>query len=357
MKVLQLIDTLNAGGAERVAVNYANLLADKLEGSFLCTTRKEGVLKKEINQKVGYLFLNKKHTLDLKAVFELKKFVAAHQIDLIHAHATSFFTAVLVKIFYPRIKVVWHDHYGKGEYLNSRPHRVLRVCKYFFDKILTVSRRLEEWNRTKIRHPRVAFFPNFSILNYQLKQTRLKGENTIKIICTANLRSQKNQLLLLEAFGQVAENRLNLSLHLLGRGFEDDYQQKVSRKIDELTARGLKVYWYGGVPDVAHVLSQANIAVLPSDSEGFPLTLVEYGQMGLPVIATNVGACAEILGSPPCGILIPPQQPGELAKALSLLLDQPEKAKEMGQQLQNRVRTHYLPDTLINQLVQCYETL
>ena len=56
MKVLQLIDSLNAGGAERVAVNYSNSLASRIEASFLCTTREEGVLKGSLSKNVQYLF-------------------------------------------------------------------------------------------------------------------------------------------------------------------------------------------------------------------------------------------------------------------------------------------------------------
>ena len=57
MRIVQLIDSLDAGGAERMAVNYANALQSKIEFSGLVTTRKEGGLKEQINPKVSYLFL------------------------------------------------------------------------------------------------------------------------------------------------------------------------------------------------------------------------------------------------------------------------------------------------------------
>ena len=59
MKVLQLIDSLATGGAERMAVNLANLLSSHIESSYLCSTRKEGALKNAINLDVKYLFLNR----------------------------------------------------------------------------------------------------------------------------------------------------------------------------------------------------------------------------------------------------------------------------------------------------------
>ena len=59
LRIVQLIDSLEPGGAERMAVNYANSLATVIPFSALITTRKEGALKKQLSPKVSYLFLNK----------------------------------------------------------------------------------------------------------------------------------------------------------------------------------------------------------------------------------------------------------------------------------------------------------
>ena len=63
MRVVQIIDSLDAGGAERMAVNYANAMANEIEFSGLVTTRKEGDLKPQISINVSYLFLKKKRFL------------------------------------------------------------------------------------------------------------------------------------------------------------------------------------------------------------------------------------------------------------------------------------------------------
>ena len=94
MKVLQLIDSLNAGGAERVAVNYANSLTSRIEASYLCATREEGLLKESLSKNVQYLFLNKKTSLDFNAIRKLNKYVKKQDIQIIHAHSTSFFFRV-----------------------------------------------------------------------------------------------------------------------------------------------------------------------------------------------------------------------------------------------------------------------
>lgn len=69
IRVIQLIDSLEPGGAERMAVTIANGLTEQVAFSGLVTTRLEGGLKSTINEKVGYAFLNKKKQLTLRHLF------------------------------------------------------------------------------------------------------------------------------------------------------------------------------------------------------------------------------------------------------------------------------------------------
>ena len=62
MRIVQLIDSLEAGGAERMAVNYANALANEIDFSALVATRKQGPLLDQLDPTVSYLFFNKKRT-------------------------------------------------------------------------------------------------------------------------------------------------------------------------------------------------------------------------------------------------------------------------------------------------------
>ena len=66
MRIVQIIDSLEAGGAERMAVSFANALSSEIAFSGLLATRNEGALKSQIDEKVHYSFLNKKHNFDFK---------------------------------------------------------------------------------------------------------------------------------------------------------------------------------------------------------------------------------------------------------------------------------------------------
>jgi hypothetical protein len=111
MRVLQIIDSLEAGGAERMAVNYANALANEIDFSALVVTRKEGNLRNQINNNVPYLFLNKRSTLDSIALLNYE--IHFKKIILkLFTHTAPRFLCVLLKLVLPSIKLVWHDHLG-----------------------------------------------------------------------------------------------------------------------------------------------------------------------------------------------------------------------------------------------------
>ena len=161
MRVIQLIDSLAPGGAERMAVNYANALSDKVSFSGLVATRKEGDLKSQLFPGVSYLFLNRNSTIDLKALFKLRQYVITHRVSFVHAHSSSFLLAVLLKIVNPKIKIVWHDHYGNSEFLKIRKKRVLRLGSLFFHRIITVNELLQKWATQQLFCKK---YPNFLML-------------------------------------------------------------------------------------------------------------------------------------------------------------------------------------------------
>ena len=163
IKVLQLIDSLDAGGGERMAVQLANALSEEIECSTLVCTRRSGILEKDISSKVKLLCLKKTHSLDIVALKKLRRFVKKHNIKIIHAHGTSFFMATLLKLSRPQLKLIWHDHYGFSDMIikNIRPV-ILKICSFFFSQILSVNHKLKNWSKQHLKCKQVDFIQNFS---------------------------------------------------------------------------------------------------------------------------------------------------------------------------------------------------
>lgn len=357
MKVLQLIDSLDAGGAERVAVNIANALSLKEDfNSYLCATRKEGLLKNSLDKNVDYLFLNKKSTFDVSAIKKLRQFVKNNKIDIIHAHSSSFFIATLVKLLTPKIKIVWHDHYGHRAFVSINKSRILQLCSRLFSYILCVNNALEEWSQKNLKTANIMYLPNFAVQDNVRPETFLKGMDGKRILHLANLRLQKDHITLLQAFKEVIKEFPGYTLHCVGKNFNDYYSKHIIECVDELDLSDC-VFFYGSKKDVSNILKQSDVCVLSSNSEGLPIALLEYGLAEKPTVVTNVGNCAQVVENAVTGIIVDKEEPRLLAEGLMHILKNEEKARVYAQQLKSKVKSLYTQEVYISKLTMIYKSV
>lgn len=355
MKVLQLIDSLEVGGAERMAVHIANALSKKEVSSYICSTSRTGPLEDFIDPKVSLYILHKRRTIDIPAIRRFLKFLQKEQISIIHAHATSIQLASLAKVCFPKLKIVWHDHYGLSNEIHRRPRIKMRIIAPLIDTTIAVNDILAQWSRDILNIKNVSFISNFSSSNELIAPiTQLYGTKGKRVVCLANLRPQKNHIALIEAFQLSLEKHADWTLHLIGKDFKDPYSESVKQIIVERKLEN-QVFTYGSRLDVSHILQQTSIGVLASISEGLPLSLIEYGLHKLPAISTRVGQCAQVLGS--CGVLIDTVRE-EMSRALvSLYNSTPEEREKMGYNLYNRVQSEYSEEAFMSKLLPIYKDL
>lgn len=357
MKILQLIDSLEAGGAERMAVNYANSLGSRIEFSALAATRKEGPLKERLNENVSYLFLERKRTFDLKAVSKLKKFIKEQQIQIIHAHGTSFFLAVLLKLTYPKIKIVWHDHHGGRATQSIYKNKMLKSCSRFFDAVVVVNTELKSWAMANLMVKNILYLPNFAVKDgNEEKRTILKGEDGKRIVCLSNLRNPKNHIVLLEAFFNLGLKNKGWSLHFIGKEHNDDYSLQLKQFIKNNDVEDA-IFIYGSAPDVYNVLEQGSIGVLASLYEGFPVTLLEYGLSDLAVVSTNVGYCSEIIQDEKTGLVFDPTDRKKLEIQLDRMVRDKEFRTGMAVALSESIQLKYSEEIVMNALILQYQRI
>jgi glycosyltransferase involved in cell wall biosynthesis len=149
---------------------------------------------------------------------------------------------------------------------------------------------------------------------------------------------------LLEAWQVVCRRRPEQDLLLLLVGTGPDADEFGSR----VAATGLSsVRWRNEyVSDRAELLtyqSAADIFVLPSRHEGFPVAPIEAMAAGLPVVATDASGVDDILpdGERSGGFVVPREDANALAEAIGTLLDDPARCRELGRRARQRVEDHY----------------
>lgn len=356
MRVIQLIDTLEPGGAERVAVNIANGLARRGYASHLCATRRGGPLEQELEPGVKFLNLQRSGRWDVFALLRLVRYVRQQRIQIIHAHSSSLFIGSIAARLCG-CKLVWHDHFGASK-TKTRSNTIYRFFVKSADAIFSVTRALAAWavNQLNARKERVMYLPNFVSTPANSDRISDKRVGEERIMHVGNLRAQKDQITLLHAFKIVRERHPTASLALVGAPGEKDYSQAVYLTLENLPMNG-SVTLMGKRSDVPSLLNASDIAVLSSRSEGFPLVLLEYGYACLPVVATDVGECAEILDHGAAGILVPPGDPVALAAGLMRYLEDPDLRRDMAQKLHSRVQVQYSEPVIMTRILSVYETI
>lgn len=354
MRVMQLIDSLELGGAERVAVTYANMLVGEIEKSYLCTTREEGPLKEHLDTGVSYSCFDRQKTLDFKALNRAVHFIKKEEISIIHAHGTSYFFAFLIKQRYRTAKIVWHNHHGASREYGYFKTLIIKSCVRVFDTILVVNNELKEWTVKRLKFPesKCHYIANFVNIRQDVKpQAVLDGEPSLRVISLANLRPPKEHLFLCTVFNKVLVNFPKATLHLVGKDYRDDYSDKIKEFI-ALNDLGSSIFIHGQQAQAQSFLNACTIGVIASSSEGLPMSLLEYGRAHLAVVTTAVGQCAAVVGAH--GYTVPQGDTVGMGKALEKLLSDENKRKELASAFAERVATDYSMQTIRSKVLTLY---
>jgi glycosyltransferase involved in cell wall biosynthesis len=153
----------------------------------------------------------------------------------------------------------------------------------------------------------------------------------------ARLDAIKDHDTLVRAFARVREQEDNLELWLIGEGSR---RGALTSLVDELGIR-TSVRFLGERSDVHRLLGQMDLFVFSTTrDEGFGIALAEAMAARVPIVASDVPACREVLQGGEAGRLVPPMNVGRLSEAILEFLHQPELAKSFADRAHARALRH-----------------
>lgn len=164
-----------------------------------------------------------------------------------------------------------------------------------------------------------------------VRQEAATSDEAVVIVHVGRLEEGKGQLVLLQGLARIRDTP-EWTCWMVG-GAQSASEVRFLRTLRAVTQNlGLadRVRFLGERHDVPRLLRAADIYCQPTTRpEGFGITFVEAMHAGLPVIATPLGAAPEILDGS-CGLLVPPENPEQIAAALMRLSENPNLREEMG---------------------------
>lgn len=358
MVVAQIIDSLDTGGAEVVAVNIANSLS-KVEGatSHLIVTRHVGNLKDRINPAVKLFVLNKSGKFDFKALFRLRQYFIRENIEIVHAHSTSFLYPSILYPFF-RFKLVWHDHYGLPIREDGDRNYPYRLFSPMFDFVFCVSQRLVESNQKhlKVSDDRIRLLYNFSVKMPVLPSQKIAKPLQKKVlVLSANLRPQKDHRNLIAAIGIVTKVLPNIIVYCIGGSSDNEYKKSLEAEVENLELQDV-ILFEGPQQNPYAYFEIADLALLTSSSEGLPLTLIEYGLAGCAVVCTDVGQSSAVVNNEN-GWLVPAGNSAELAKAILFALTNPDVAFTKASRLREDISRFFSEEAAIANILKVYNDI
>ena len=307
-------------------------------------------------------------TYVISLFFNLIKIIRKNNIKIIHAHSvipTGFIGVLVGKIMGLNSIITTH-----GMDINNFEKKSIYGCLISFslkncDKTITVSEDLAEnvrsygLNEDKLVILKNAvdtklFKPSSNGTNLQLRSKYGIKEKDILILFVGYLDVFKGIFEILEAFHNIKKANKNVKLLIVGTGPQE---RDMKRKVLELNLKRF-VFFTGGLNhhDLPGYYQEADIFVLPSYTEGLPLSILEAMSCGLPIITTNVGGIPEIIESGFNGFMVSPQDSNELKEKLEILVNDSNLRSKFGSRSVDLIFKGPLNmETKINTLINLYK--
>ncbi len=163
---------------------------------------------------------------------------------------------------------------------------------------------------------------------------------------------------LIEAMDMVKAEGGTVQLDLYGERDEENPRSVTKSQLSKWNGRD-DVHWHGRSENIIEVWQRADIAVVPSrGGEGMPRSMLEAASCARPLIVTDVPGCRHFIGDEGQeGIVVPPQDPAALAKAIVRLVDSRELREKMAKAARLRVLGGYTEQHVIGAVADVYGKL
>ncbi len=181
------------------------------------------------------------------------------------------------------------------------------------------------------------------------------GADDVLIGAVGRLVIEKGYEELIEAFRSVSEERPEAKLIVIGPDDDDKADALTPELLSQ--ARDVGIGFLGHRNDMVGLYAAMDIYVLASHREGFPRSAMEAGAMGLPVVATDIRGCRQVVEDSTTGLLVPVRDPRALATAISALVSDRERRGAMGRAARDKAVVDFDQQRLIDLTLAVYRRL
>lgn len=337
-KILLLIPALNAGGAERVMVTLANEWSKDNDVTLMVFN--DGTCFYSLSDKVNVKPMNLMPagsgvhrilsipSIEIKRFKRIKEEILTGNYDFTLSFCyTTNLMASLVASKHKEKKIYVserNDPYGYSSMLTLAINSLYRRCTI----VICQNKMVKEYFTNQ------GFNNELIVLSNPVNFDDIPDERPDiperAIITVGRLIDQKNQKLLIEAFGRIQDKYSDYIVRIYGQGpLENELKEQIKK-----AGLSERVILMGTVKRVMYEVNKGSIFVLPSNFEGFPNVLIEAMATGMPVISSDfkTGVAKELISNGKNGYLFEVGNVEQLAEAMEKMILREAEYKEIGQQ-------------------------
>jgi glycosyltransferase involved in cell wall biosynthesis len=318
MRIVQLVETLETGGLERIAVDLAT--AQKMAGDspMLYCMFTGGPLVDEARAKgIPVTEFHKEPGFSLKMLFMLARQLRLDAPDVVHTHnpAVHHYGALAARI--AGVPAVVNTRHGPATSSGGAyQERYFRAVMPLTDRVVFVCEDSRRYLTEKLglADRKSAVIVNGIELGAFLESPAapMSASPRVRFGAVGRMVPVKAHSILIDAFVEISGKLPGAELRIVGSGPLEINLKEHARKAGlngRIRIEGLN-------PRVADVLRELDIFVMSSTSEGLPLVILEAMAAGLPVVSTRVGGVSEAAPEGEVSVLCAPGSVGELAEAM-----------------------------------------
>ncbi len=320
-KVLQIINSPGLGGAETIAKK----IAIEFRFPIFCLRNDSFNQFESLNVPVFFGTLSKHYKYNLKVFLKLKRIIKELKIEILHVHlATSLFYAVLVKIFNPKLKLIYHEH---GEIFRNNKLKILfKIFRKKINFVLAVSNvtKDEIIKKTFLDEEKIIVLHNFLCLENNFKQElskKFEKNKILKIGFIGRLTEVKGCNILIKSLENL---KIPFKCFIAGEGPQKEYLIKLTK--DLLLEKNIVFLGYAAKENF---YPEIDIIVIPSIYESFGLVFLEAGFFKVPAIISKTGGLLELGKDFENCVFFEPKNEADLQKKIEILYQDLELRKKI----------------------------
>tara|TARA_B110000003_G_scaffold256930_1_gene274842 strand:+ start:28629 stop:29753 length:1125 start_codon:yes stop_codon:yes gene_type:complete len=369
MKIIYVIESLSRkGGAENALVNLCIELVKMGHEPSIVHLWSPNDFHSELdacNIQTYSLDLSSRWNL-LQGIIRFQRILQRSDAKIINA--LNFFPMMYValsKMFSNKKKrIVTYHNMGYEVYPASNPIKIIRkyidilLNKLFFDGFLGVSNAVSLSYEKHLRIKKIDTIENIIpidsiIANINPTMHLPNEEGFFKIIMAGRLVHEKGYQYMLEALKILKTSNLKFHLKIFGDGVLRSYLLEEIKQKD--LAKEITISPTVNHNNLFREIYRADIFVMSSVSEGFPMAPAEAMVLGVPVIATSVGGIPELIEDGVSGVLVPPKNAKMLAEAIKTVLLDKNLRDSLSVNGQKRINENFSPKIICQKLLDYYK--